>query len=327
MIRQLAQDLFRIKVRLHGPLRDLNSYVFLGKKRNLLIDTGFNEKLCLDDLQTGIRELGLDMARTDVLATHTHSDHCGLVGNIAAPDAKVYMSTVDGTSLAARFAHTRDYYAECGPRFLEDGFPKELWEYASKCNDAVAFDATVPHDLTFLNENDVVRVGERELRVINTPGHTPGHMCLYDEKEKLMVLGDHVLFDISPNITWWKAMDNALKSYLVSLRKIAQYSVEIPLPGHREVKGTTAERIEALFTHHRKRLDETREIIRRNPGISGYGIAQRLTWKIRAKGWDDFPVSQKWFAFGEALAHIDYLVAAGRVRREIEDGRAAYSIM
>lgn len=49
-----------------------------------------------------------------------------------------------------------------------------------------------------------------------------------------MLLGDHVLFDITPNITDWWDVPDSLGDYLRSLDKIAAYPVTLPLPGHRE---------------------------------------------------------------------------------------------
>ena len=65
---------------------------------------------------------------------------------------------------------------------------------------------------------------------------------------------------------------------------------------------------------------ETREIITRTPGLSAYEIAGRMKWKIRADSWDDFPLQQKWFAVGECLSHLDYLLARGKIRRTEEGG-------
>ena len=76
--------------------------------------------------------------------------------------------------------------------------------------------------------------------------------------------------------------------------------------------------------HHEKRLAELEQMIREEPGLNGYELAGKMRWKIRATNWADFPPAQKWFAYGEALAHLDYLVNHGRVRREIKNGLRAY---
>ena len=49
-----------------------------------------------------------------------------------------------------------------------------------------------------------------------------------------------------------------------------------------------------------------------------------MRWRIRSRSWEDFPLTQKFFAVGEALAHLDYLAVRGRVERREEDGKNRY---
>ena len=69
-----------------------------------------------------------------------------------------------------------------------------------------------------VEDGDVLHRGGFSFECICTPGHTPGHMCLYDREKRVFLSGDHVLFDISPNITCWSTMHDALGSYIESLR-------------------------------------------------------------------------------------------------------------
>jgi hypothetical protein len=84
-------------------------------------------------------------------------------------------------------------------------------------------------------------------------------------------------------------------------------------------------RVDELLAHHARRLDETLRVIKADPGVNGYQIAARLTWSIKAKSWEDFPIAQKWFAVGEALSHIDYLVEEKKITREVRGGITAYT--
>jgi glyoxylase-like metal-dependent hydrolase (beta-lactamase superfamily II) len=325
MITEIANRLYAVKVRLVGnPLRDLNSYVFAGKERSLLIDTGFNQSECLEDLRAGISGLGLDMDKTDILATHCHADHSGLIGAVVTEHSRVFMGARDKAILENRWSDKESYKKDFVRRFLSEGYPADKIEYAYQNNPAAKLAAMKPYAMTGVNDGDVIQAGDMALTAIDTPGHTPGHMCFYEPNEKIMVLGDHVLFDITPNITAWNSLPNALWHYLESLKKIKRYDVALPLPGHRERSRPMNERIDELFAHHDRRLAETLRVVAENPGISGYAVASRLTWSIRAKNWEDFPVAQKWFAVGEALSHLDYLVEAKKIRRTMHDGIAVY---
>lgn len=104
-------------------------------------------------------------------------------------------------------------------------------------------------------------------------------MCFEIMGTGAMLLGDYVLFDITPNITDWAGVEDSLGDYLDSLQKMEFCQVSIPLPGHRKA-GCFKELIWSLTLHHRKRLEECRTVIRslghaRLYDITGNGTAFR----------------------------------------------------
>lgn len=324
MISKLNDYLYAIKIELAGnPLRDLNCYVIRSPERNLLIDTGFNHPECLSWLRLGIQELGLDMNNTDILATHFHSDHCGLAGKIVMPGCHIYMSDTD-KAVFDSYAEGGEGWQTTKARYEREGFPAEILEGAMQNNPAKSLAPDGPMELSPISGGQELTYGNVRLQCVSTPGHTPGHICLYNEKDGFMILGDHVLFDITPNITAWSTMPDSLGTYLDSLKMIRGYDVRLPLPAHRECHGTLARRVDQLLLHHEKRLSEVENIIRENPGTGGYNVAKYMRWAIRANSWEDFPLPQKWFAVGEALSHIYCLVNRGRVHTELRDGLALY---
>jgi len=152
---------------------------------------------------------------------------------------------------------------------------------------------------------------------VTTPGHTIGHICLYEPDKKLLVAGDHILIDITPNIQCWSDSQNPLKLYLASLDKTAGLQIDLVLPGHRRLINNPQARIEALKLHHRRRLEEVLNILE-GRSMTAFEVASRMTWDLRYESWNDFPVAQRWFATGEAISHLRYLEEEGRVRRETE---------
>ena len=78
----------------------------------------------------------------------------------------------------------------------------------------------------------MLEYGGYRLKAILTPGHTPGHMCLYDEEKKIFFCGDHILGTITPNITIELGADNPLQSYLDSLAKVEKLDVDLLLTAH-----------------------------------------------------------------------------------------------
>ena len=203
--------------------------------------------------------------------------------------------------------------------------PKEEVAHVYEENSPVVHSSGI-FEAKLLNDGDILSWGGFNLECIHTPGHSPGHMCLYDRTTETMFLGDHVLFDITPNICAWSGIADSLGDYLNSLKKIAEYKVSTALPSHRGQGSVNLQtRVEQLLEHHRYRLEDTLNVITKTPGLSGYEIAQQMNWNIIAHKWDDFPCSQKYFAESETLSHIDNLVVRGLVRRvRPDDGLPKY---
>jgi glyoxylase-like metal-dependent hydrolase (beta-lactamase superfamily II) len=323
MIQEIKKNLFLIKVPLpNNPLKNLNSYFIKGKKRNLLVDTGFNHQACYNALKTGLEEIQADLSNTDIFVTHLHSDHAGLSAKMAEPESKIYMSQVDASYIKTYF--DLDYFENLESIFYSLGFSKK--EFADNMKNSPIIQYAPPYDTRYqyVYDKDVIDLGDRQLLAIATPGHTPGHMCLYLPDEKLLLSGDHIIFDITPNITKWPGFENALGGYLESLKKIRQLPVEMTLSAHRNPMGNCNDRIDQLLKHHAVRLKEAFEIVKNQEGLTPYEIAAQMTWSIRAKDWQSFPVVQKWFATGEASSHLEYLEHQGKIVCRYEDKTFRY---
>lgn len=310
-----------------NPLKWLNCYVIKGNDggRNLLIDTGFNRPECLASLKEGMETLGLMPEMTDVFMTHLHSDHTGNAAWLQSIGCRLVMSKYEYYLLFGEESGKR--WEINKKRALREGVDPETLSLIYFNNPAVLYrTARFTADIT-VDEGDTLSYGDFTLQCIETPGHTPGHMCLYEPEKKIMFLGDHVLFDITPNICAWPVMEDSLGSYIDSLHKLLAYEINLALPAHRNTGNiSTQERIEKLLEHHKRRLAETERIINESGPIDAYSIAAQMTWKIRARNWDEFPPGQKWFAFGETLAHLDYLVKRGSILRkeDAESGNIVY---
>lgn len=325
MAEQLARTLWRLEIPLEGsPLKTLNSYLIRGEERSLLIDTGFRWDSCRRSLEAQLTELGVDRDRMDIFVTHLHSDHVGLAPELIRPGCQILIGETDGPGVAGYMdaGCWRELYA----RYVRDGFSREETDRLWGANPAQTAAPAAWGPYRCLRDGDSLSCGGHTLRCILTPGHTPGHLCLYEPDAKWLFAGDHVLFHISPNICRWETMPDALGSYLESLRRVRDLPVELLLPAHRRETGDLRERVDALTAHHLRRIEDAWQTVREEPGLTGYDIAGRMRWRIRSRSWADFPLEQKFFAVGEALAHLDYLEVRGRVRRREERGRYRYYV-
>lgn len=317
----MMDNIHQLKIPLKGnPLKELNSYLITGP-RNLLIDTGFRTEDCRNALMEQLNDLNVDLDKTDIFLTHMHSDHSGLAVELHREGCKVFISDADHERI--RGYGSGEAWKRSDEKFKSHGFPQDLLLPLRSKNPARS-SAPPPDDVyTDIQEGQVFEYGGHRLQAIATPGHTPGHMCLFDEANGILFLGDHVLFDITPNITSWIGVENSLGNYLDSLDKICTLDVKVALPGHRGT-GDMYHRAQELKLHHKTRLNEALNILRRHPDSTCYEIASKMTWQIRCNSWEDFPVGQKWFAVGEALSHLDWLECSGLAEKEFADGIYRY---
>lgn len=324
MPEEMLPGLFRIEVPLpRNPLKCVNSYVIKGKGRHLVVDTGMNRPECFEAMQAGFAALDIDPARTDFFITHFHADHLGLATRLAGDDSAIFFNQPEAV-FVAEFKSPGGFWKRTGERAHQGGFPAAEIELSLKKHPGVKYGSADVPNFTILAEGDTVAVGAYVFECVATPGHTMGHLCLYERDKRLLLSGDHVLGDITPNITSWSDDTNALADYLASLDKVRALDVELVLPGHRRAVTDLRGRIDELKRHHELRATEVLSILDRDGAKTMYEVASKMTWDIDAESWDQFPVMQKWFATGEAGTHLRYLEEKGLLRREMRNGRIVF---
>ena len=318
LFEEILPGLYRINVPLPGsPLKATNSYVVKGIDRSLIVDTGWNREDCMTALISGLDECGVDMKQADFFITHMHADHSGLVSTLAAEGARIYFGQADAEIIRSG---TPEHWEKMIGSARKCGFPGEELEKAVGSHPGRRYSSDNPLNISVARDGDTIGVGDYSFECIETPGHTPGHICLYEPAKRVFICGDHILFDITPNITLSVEDGNPLKEYLSSLDKVYDLGVELALPGHRSIFGNQKDRIRELKLHHQARLEEIISILERGKQ-NAFQVASQMTWDIGFRSWDLFPPAQKLFAFGEAMAHLRYLEEAGDVGwREEQQG-------
>jgi glyoxylase-like metal-dependent hydrolase (beta-lactamase superfamily II) len=282
MIEELLKDIFIIRVPLpDNPLKNINCYLIKGRERNLLIDTAFNTDVCYTALKSGLDKLNVDIQNTDIFLTHQHSDHTGLAASIATDKSRIYMSETDREGYNNLLKP--EYWNLINDEFLTYGFSQDELDENKNKNPMSTYLSSKQIEITGISDGFEIDLGNYKLKCIDTPGHTPGHMCLYDEKHKILFSGDHVIFDITPNITSWIGIDNSLGLYIESLNKIKKFDIKFTFSAHRQAMGNCYKRIDELIHHHEDRLKEAYEIVKNSKGIATYDVASKMTWSIRAK--------------------------------------------
>jgi glyoxylase-like metal-dependent hydrolase (beta-lactamase superfamily II) len=322
MCEEILPDLFRIKVPLPAsPLKYLNAYVIKDAGRSLIIDTGLNRQECLAAMQAGLNQLGVSLLDADIFITHLHADHFGLVTKLAADSTVIYFSRPDKEIIEA-WEGFEPMIAFAG----RNGFPEEEMRAAVAQHPATKYGSDWVPELSILEDGDQIHYGKYRFRCVSTPGHTMGHICLYDPEKKILVAGDHILLDITPNIQCWSDEQNPLKFYLSSLDKVHRLEVDLVLPGHRRLIQDHRKRIEELKRHHAVRLEEILFLLKQGP-LNAFQIAAQMSWDIDCESWAQFPVAQKWFATGEALSHLRYLEEEGKITRRTDGEVTVFTLI
>jgi len=161
---------------------------------------------------------------------------------------------------------------------------------------------------TRLRGGERVSIGGRDWEVIHTPGHSLGHVCLFAGQDRLLLSGDHLLPGVTPPVTFERGFDaDPLRSYLDSLRQVADRDPALVLPGHGHPFANGANRIDAIIRNKIRRMEGVRRMIVERP-CTLTEIADRLVAKAIRSG-------QRHFALSETLAHIAYLRWSGLVER------------
>lgn len=162
----------------------------------------------------------------------------------------------------------------------------------------------VHHPQQTLEGGESLLIRGGTLEVIWTPGHTPGHVCLYSPEQRTLISGDHLLQKITPNIAWHPGKD-MLAQYLKSLQLLVPYEVDVVIPshgarfeGHRAVIVSTTE-------HHAERCAAILEHLARAP-MSAHELVLVL-WKRKLS------VFHHNFALFEILAHLEYMARRGEI--------------
>ena len=321
-MQEVCNNIYQILVPLpNSPLKVLNSYVIKGAPRNLIIDTGFNLPESEASLMSGLKMLNIDLDKTDIFITHCHADHSGLADKLKTPANRVWISEMDAQIL---FFNTTDI---CWEYVMQQqtpmGFPREHCMDKTDHPGYAHFMSQLP-ELSIIQPGDVFAIGKYHLEVIDLKGHTPGQMGLFDREKGILFSGDHILFNITPNITFWNSGMDDLGNFLENLEKIKTMPIKTIFPAHRQIITNPYERAEELVEHHDRRLNHILKVLDAKDSTM-YEIAAGIPWNFGGGQFLEFPKSQQWFAAGEVRSHMEHLERRNLVRKHVTtDGALVY---
>ncbi len=305
-----------------------NVYVVEGSEGNILIDSGWDSTESLWALREGLTNDRLKLRDIKkIVITHIHPDHYGLASKIKQLcGAKIAMHRIEAELINSRYKDFDRLLKETEEELRRNGVPQaelpQLKDASLWMNQFVTPDSP---DVT-LDSGDIISNGSFEIEVLWTPGHSPGHICLYEPTKKLLFSGDHILYDTTPHIGFHpQSGDNPLGDYISSLEKLKRRSVNFILPGHGPAFNGLKLRIGGILYHHEQRKRNIMNAL--SDGLkTAYQIAEGIPWMPDQGGvaFRDLASWDRRLAVMETIAHLKLLAAEDKVGNIDTDSASLY---
>ncbi|MGF9664193.1 MBL fold metallo-hydrolase [Arthrobacter crystallopoietes] len=310
-VEQIREDVWSIPVPFpNHPLRYTLSYLLIGRDEAVLVDPGWASDEGWRHLAAGLRRGNLGFTDlTGVVVTHQHADHLGLAARVReASRAWVALGEHETLHLPA-VGDVAAWIAADRVRLALWGVPEERLDEITLGERWLSTQKALAAPDLRLAGGSLVPAGGLGLRVVATPGHTPGHVCLVDEAHGLIFSGDHVLPRISPNISLQiPGPANPLADYYQSLDLIGFDDEMEVCPAHEYRFSGMRRRVEALLEGNRARSAEVLRVLAGGAARSVWDIARSLSW---SRGWDSLQGPPLRLALAETASHLVYLESQG----------------
>lgn len=311
-VTEVHPGVYWLSTPLPFKLKAINLWLLKDGDGWTIVDCGYKSK----DVQRQWRKvweanLG-DRPVNRLIVTHFHPDHMGNSGWLSETwNLAPYMSETEW--LAANLAvnrfgsddvdHRAQFYTKHGlDRERLDIFVSGVVRYGAGCS--------VPGSYHRIHDGHEFTIDGRSWKVLVGHGHSPEHVCLYCEEEAVLISGDQILPEITPNVSVWPSEPDAnpLQGFLDTMARFRMLlrSETLVLPSHRRPFVGVHTRFDELEHHHHARLQKVTDAV--GSGITA-GELLEVLFQANLDG------HQMGFAMNEALAHLNFLMHQGKLRR------------
>ncbi|QJY48923.1 MBL fold metallo-hydrolase [Pseudonocardia broussonetiae] len=317
-VTEVAPGVHRLALPLgiHG-VPTVSAYLLHDDDGDVLVDCGVaagGAGSGVDDpcgaLTVALRAAGsaLDRVRR-LVVTHAHIDHFGLAGEVVRRSGgELWMHEATQLDIE-KYGDPAEAVDRRELMLADHGlFGPELTASSRGLQDWMPVMPSVGWPDRLLVGGERCVAGGREWQVVPTPGHSPGHVCLWSPQDRILCSGDHLLQVVSPPVTFERGFErDPMGSYLESLERVAELEPEVVLPGHGPPFRDGARRARRIASGKRRRLDQVRELV---------DCRERTAVEITAVFFrGELTGAQRHFAVAEVLADLAWFEARGSMTR------------
>ncbi|HME07279.1 MAG TPA: MBL fold metallo-hydrolase [Bryobacteraceae bacterium] len=317
--QQVIPNVYTVALPLPFELESVNVHLIKLDNGWMLIDCGMETDEAWQTLEPAIASMGLQWTDIrQILLTHMHPDHMGMSARLLElTGAVLWMHAVEAEHLEIVARGTRrvpwldTVFSRAGVSMeLQSRMERHFLQIRRNFHDLV------PNRLFQGGEEIPTAAGS--FRVLWTPGHSPGHICLYNEQAKLLISGDQILENITPNVAWHPDADT-LGDFLASLEKLRPLEIDIILPSHGTPFSGHREWIANTIAHHGERCDEMLRLVTDAPRSANTLVTEM--WRRQLS-----PINHH-FAIFEVLAHLEHMHRQGRVHAQEREADGVWEWM
>jgi glyoxylase-like metal-dependent hydrolase (beta-lactamase superfamily II) len=313
-VEQVRGGLWSVPVPIpDNPLRYTLVYALESDDGLVLVDAGWDDDVSWQALTDGLATFGARVSDVRaVLVTHFHADHLGLAGRVrAASGAWVALHRLDAQAADDLGRHSGRLVDGLRRHLGLHGAPDAEVRRIVERTEVDRFTGTPAPDV-LLEDGEAVKLPGHSLRVVWTPGHSPGHCCFHEADRRLLFSGDHALPRITPQVAVFsRSAGDPLTDFLRSLDRLDRYDVDEVLPAHEYRFRGLPDRVAGIARHHTRRIAQVHAAVHERPGRTAWELAEVLSW---SRPWSAIDAVGRQLAMGETLAHLVLLERRGEVR-------------
>jgi len=290
------------------------NYFIVGRGPLTLIDTGPKFPGSVEITQRHLEPLGFDISDIDrIIITHGHLDHFGQAVSIreaAGHPVECIIHADDKWRVSLEDYHEDSWSTEADNFMAKVDMPpkgiekvKKRFAYFKKLSDPL-------DEVSTMEDKDELIGDDYLFRVIHTPGHSPGTVCIYESQRKVLFSGDHIIKHITPNPMIEMRRDRlknpnyqSLGAFIHSLDKLTELDARFVFPGHGEYIENLPGILSSYILHHKQRMDMVWEALKKR---------SRPIYHLMNDVFPSVPENDVFFAVSEILVHLEMLIAEGR---------------